>query len=43
VLIDLDRRTTFAYVMNRMTPAIIGDGRAYRILKAFWAALGARG
>jgi len=43
VLIDLDRRTTFAYVMNRMTPAIIGDGRAYRILKAFWAALAAGG
>lgn len=41
VLIDLDRRTTFAYAMNRMTPAIMGDGRSYRMLGAFWAALGA--
>jgi CubicO group peptidase (beta-lactamase class C family) len=41
VLIDLDARTTFAYVMNRMTPAIVGDERSFRIARALWQGLAA--
>ncbi|HVM98954.1 MAG TPA: serine hydrolase domain-containing protein [Caulobacteraceae bacterium] len=41
VLIDLDRRATFAYAMNRMTATTVGDERSFRICRALWAALGA--
>ena len=41
ILIDLDARTTFAYAMNRMTPAIIGDERSFRIARALWQGLAA--
>ena len=40
VLIDLDAHTTLAYAMNRMAPAIIGDERSFRIVRAVWSALG---
>ena len=38
VIIDMDARTTFAYAMNRMTPAIVGDERSFRMLRAMWQA-----
>jgi CubicO group peptidase (beta-lactamase class C family) len=41
ILIDMDRRTTLAYAMNRMAPAIIGDPRSFRIVEAMWRALAA--
>jgi CubicO group peptidase (beta-lactamase class C family) len=40
ILIDYDRRTTFAYAMNRMAPAIIGDARSFRVIEAMWKAMG---
>jgi CubicO group peptidase (beta-lactamase class C family) len=41
VLIDLDRRTSFAYAMNRMTATTVGDDRAFRLCRAMWSATGA--
>jgi CubicO group peptidase (beta-lactamase class C family) len=41
VVNDLDRQLTFAYVMNRMEPALIGLGRAVGYLEAVYRALGA--
>ncbi len=41
VLIDLDARTTFAYAMNRMQRAMVGEERSFRIIRAMWQALGA--
>ncbi len=38
MIIDMDARTTFAYAMNRMTPAIVGDERSFRMLRAMWQA-----
>ena len=39
ILIDYDARTTLAYTPNKMGWSTIGDGRAYRIIEAMWAAL----
>jgi hypothetical protein len=33
-------QTTFAYAMNQMVPAITGDGRAFDLAFAMWAAMG---
>lgn len=41
ILMDLDRRLTFAYMMNRMGPGIIGSDRAEAYVRATYAALGA--
>lgn len=38
-VIDLDARTSFAYAMNRMDRALMGDERPFRVLRAIWAAL----
>ncbi|WP_088157195.1 serine hydrolase domain-containing protein [Inquilinus limosus] len=38
-VIDLDARTSFAYAMNRMDRAMLGDERSFRVLRAFWQAL----
>jgi len=40
VLIDIDARTTFAYAMNKMQRAFVGDERSFRIIRAMWQALG---
>ncbi|GAA1830905.1 serine hydrolase domain-containing protein [Agromyces salentinus] len=40
VIDDVDRRTTFAYVMNRMSPGIIGSPRSEAYTRAVYAALG---
>ena len=40
ILIDVDARTTFAYVMNRMQRGMVGDERSFRIIRAMWQALG---
>lgn len=39
-IIDMDARTTFAYVMNRMAPTTQGDMRAFGLAMAMWEALG---
>lgn len=36
---DLDSRTTFAFVMNRMGEGTVGDHRAHGLLDAFYGAL----
>lgn len=41
VIIDMDARTTFAYVMNRMAPTTTGDMRALGLAMGMWQALGA--
>jgi CubicO group peptidase (beta-lactamase class C family) len=38
IIIDLDARTTIAYVMNRMGNTTMGDARAMALADAFWAA-----
>ena len=40
ILMDLDRRLTFSYMMNRMAPGIIGSVRAAAYLRAAYRALG---
>jgi len=41
VIIDMDARTTFAYVMNKMAPTTTGDMRALGLAMAMWQALAA--
>jgi CubicO group peptidase (beta-lactamase class C family) len=41
ILIDMDARATYAYVMNRMQRTTIGDSRSMGIVKAIWAELAA--
>ncbi len=41
VIADAGRRTTIAYVMNRMSPGIIGSPRSDAYVSAVYAALGA--
>jgi CubicO group peptidase (beta-lactamase class C family) len=40
VLLDLDRRLTVTYTMNRMAPGIIGSDRSEAHVRAVYAALG---
>jgi len=40
IIIDMRRRATYAYAMNRMGTAIIGDPRAVALAKAVWEAAG---
>ena len=40
VIIDMNARTTFAYAMNRMSPAISGDARGFGLAMAMWEACG---
>ncbi|MGE0046548.1 MAG: serine hydrolase, partial [Hyphomonadaceae bacterium] len=41
VIIDMDARTTFSYVMNRMVGTTTGDVRGFSIVMAMWQALAA--
>jgi CubicO group peptidase (beta-lactamase class C family) len=41
IVIDMDARTTFAYAMNKMGRAIIGDERSFRIIETMWRAMAA--
>ena len=41
VIIDMDARTTFAYVMNKMASTTQGDMRAFGLAMAMWTAMGA--
>lgn len=40
VVNDLDRRVTFAYMMNKMEAGIIGGARSERLIRALYHALG---
>lgn len=39
-IIDMDARTTFSYVMNKMAGTTTGDVRGFSLVMAMWAALG---
>ena len=39
ILADLDRRVTFAYMMNNMAPGIIGSDRSEAYVRATYACL----
>ena len=39
-IIDMDARTSFAYVMNKMAPTTTGDMRGFGLAMAMWDALG---
>jgi hypothetical protein len=38
--LDLDRRTTISYLMNRMQPGLVGSDLAAGYLKAIYGLLG---
>lgn len=40
LIVDMDARTTFAYAMNQMVPAIVGDSRAFELALAMWSGMG---
>ncbi len=40
IIMDLERRITFSYMMNKMAPGIIGSPRAESYLRAAYASLG---
>jgi CubicO group peptidase (beta-lactamase class C family) len=40
IIMDLDRRLTISYVMNRMAPGILGSDRAESYVRAVYSALG---
>ena len=40
IVMDLDRRLTISYMMNRMAPGILGSDRAESYIRAVYAALG---
>jgi CubicO group peptidase (beta-lactamase class C family) len=39
IVMDLDRRLTISYMMNRMAPGILGSDRAESYLRAAYSAL----
>jgi hypothetical protein len=39
IIMDLDRRLTISYMMNRMAPGILGSARAEAYVRAVYAAL----
>jgi hypothetical protein len=39
IVMDLDRRLTFSYMMNRMAPGIVGSDRSEAYFKAASAAV----
>lgn len=43
IFIDMDARTTFAYVANKMDRKPLSDPRPFRAMQAMWQALGIRG
>jgi CubicO group peptidase (beta-lactamase class C family) len=40
IVMDLDRRLTFSYMMNKMGPGVIGSSRTEQYVRAVYAALG---
>jgi CubicO group peptidase (beta-lactamase class C family) len=40
VVMDLDRRLTIGYLMNRMAPGVLGSDRSEAYIRAVYAALG---
>jgi len=40
IIVDLDRRMTFAYVMNRMAAGVLGDPRGQGLIRATYDVLG---
>jgi hypothetical protein len=40
IIMDLDRRLTISYMMNRMAPGILGSDRAEAYVRAVYDAVG---
>jgi len=40
IFIDMDARTTFAYVANRMDRLPLSDPRPFQVMRAIWSSLG---
>ena len=40
IVMDLDRRLTISYLMNRMAPGVLGSDRSAAYVRAGYAALG---
>jgi hypothetical protein len=40
IVMDLDRKMTISYMMNKMGPGIIGSDRAEQYVRAIYAAAG---
>lgn len=41
ILIDMDARATFSYVMNKMNSGLTGDPRSFGLIGAMWVAMAA--
>lgn len=39
IIIDMDARATYSYVMNRMNSGLVGDTRAFGLIGAMWMAM----
>ncbi|SIN59505.1 CubicO group peptidase, beta-lactamase class C family [Parasphingorhabdus marina DSM 22363] len=41
IVIDMDKRTTFSYVMNKMNNGLTGDPRSFNLMVAMWTGMAA--
>ena len=41
IIIDMDARATFSYVMNKMNSGLTGDPRSFTLIGAMWMAMAA--
>ena len=39
IVIDMDARATYSYVMNRMEAGLVGDTRSFSLIAAMWGAM----
>lgn len=39
VVIDMDARATYSYVMNKMNSGLMGDARSFGLIQTMWAAM----
>lgn len=39
IVIDMDKRTTFSYVMNKMNNGLTGDPRSFNLMVAMWTGM----
>ena len=42
IIIDMDARATYSYVMNKMNSGLTGDTRSFALIGAMWMAIAAR-
>jgi CubicO group peptidase (beta-lactamase class C family) len=41
IVIDMDARATYSYVMNKMESGLMGDQRSFGLIAAMWGAMAA--